>query len=78
MKFFFVCQPGTTPYSIRNFFETITKYNIILQYGWLASKPKFQLEIYGPYMPQYPDPMKDTVTLSGDIPLLAVGKGFIW
>ncbi|XP_076665512.1 uncharacterized protein LOC143367508 [Andrena cerasifolii] len=47
-------------------------------YGWLASKPKFQLEIYGPYMPQYPDPMKDIVTLTGDIPLLAVGKGFIW
>lgn len=29
-------------------------------------------------MPQYPDPMKDIVTLSGDVPLLAVGKGFIW
>ncbi|XP_034194476.2 uncharacterized protein LOC117610787 [Osmia lignaria lignaria] len=47
------------------------------EYGWLASKPKFQLEKYGSYIPQYPDPLKDVVLLTGNIPLLAAGKGFI-
>ncbi|XP_076231909.1 uncharacterized protein LOC143177691 [Calliopsis andreniformis] len=48
------------------------------EYGWLASKPKFQLEIYGSYTSVYPDPMRDIVHLRGNMPLLAAGKGFIW
>ncbi|XP_053976250.1 uncharacterized protein LOC128890137 [Hylaeus anthracinus] len=48
------------------------------EYGWLASKPKFKLEKYGSYMPEYPDPLRDIVPLSGNIPVLAAGKGYIW
>ncbi|XP_078051892.1 uncharacterized protein LOC144478041 [Augochlora pura] len=48
------------------------------EYGWLASKPKFRLEKYGPYVPEFPDPLKDIVRLSGGMPRLASGKGFIW
>ncbi|XP_076632888.1 uncharacterized protein LOC143347545 [Colletes latitarsis] len=48
------------------------------EYGWLASKPKFQLEKYGSYMPVYPDPLRDIVHLTGNIPVLAAGKGFLW
>ncbi|XP_076301911.1 uncharacterized protein LOC143220041 [Lasioglossum baleicum] len=48
------------------------------EYGWLASKPKFRLEKYGSYRPEYPDPLRDIKYLSGDIPILAAGKGHMW
>ncbi|XP_071859937.1 uncharacterized protein [Bombus fervidus] len=48
------------------------------EYGWLASKPQFQLEIYGAYRPQYPDPLKEITPLFGNMPTLPVGIGYIW
>ncbi|CAL7944613.1 unnamed protein product [Xylocopa violacea] len=48
------------------------------EYGWLATKPKFQLEKYGAYTPQYPDPLKEVEQLTGNMPVLAGGIGYIW
>ncbi|KAF3429857.1 hypothetical protein E2986_00027 [Frieseomelitta varia] len=48
------------------------------EYGWLASRPKFQLEKYGAYTPQYPDPLKEITPLYGSMPVLAAGIGYIW
>ncbi|XP_017880670.1 uncharacterized protein LOC108625289 [Ceratina calcarata] len=47
-------------------------------YGWIATRPKFKLEKYGAYRPMYPDPLNEIVQLSGKMPVLAAGKGFIW
>ncbi|XP_058800588.1 uncharacterized protein LOC131669606 [Phymastichus coffea] len=46
-------------------------------YGWLASKRDFQLEIYGKDTTTYPDPMDDICLLGGAVPTLAAGKGFL-
>ncbi|XP_008209012.1 uncharacterized protein LOC103316570 isoform X1 [Nasonia vitripennis] len=47
------------------------------QYGWLSRRPDFQLENYGSYIVKYPNPMDEIVLLEGDVPTLAVGKGFL-
>ncbi|KAL2718882.1 uncharacterized protein V1478_011301 [Vespula squamosa] len=47
------------------------------EYGWLASKPEFQLEIYGPYTIDQLNPMETEILLQGNIPMLAPGKGLI-
>ncbi|XP_072749971.1 uncharacterized protein [Anoplolepis gracilipes] len=47
------------------------------EYGWLATKPEFRLEKYGSYIVNYPTPFKDITLISGNIPTLAAGKGFI-
>ncbi|XP_076749117.1 uncharacterized protein LOC143422404 [Xylocopa sonorina] len=48
------------------------------EYGWLVTKPKFLLEKYGTYTPQYTDPLKEITQLTGNMPVLAAGIGFIW
>lgn len=52
-------------------------YIYIAQYGWLASKPEFRLEKYGSDIVNYPTPFKDITLISGNIPTLAAGKGFV-
>lgn len=51
---------------------------MFFQYGWLASKPKFKLEKYGAYTPEYPDPLKEITPLRGNMPVIAAGIGYIW
>ncbi|XP_031781557.1 uncharacterized protein LOC103316570 isoform X2 [Nasonia vitripennis] len=48
-----------------------------MKYGWLSRRPDFQLENYGSYIVKYPNPMDEIVLLEGDVPTLAVGKGFL-
>ncbi|XP_043800681.1 uncharacterized protein LOC122719148 [Apis laboriosa] len=48
------------------------------EYGWLVVKPKFQLEKYGTYIPEYPDPLKDITPLTKNMPALGAGIGYFW
>lgn len=51
---------------------------IFFQYGWLVVKPKFQLEKYGTYIPEYPDPLNDVTPLTKNMPALGAGIGYFW
>ncbi|XP_066591619.1 uncharacterized protein [Prorops nasuta] len=45
--------------------------------GWLASKPEFLLEKYGPFIIRYPNPVDEVPHIGGRLPRLAAGKGLV-